>query len=841
MVVSPTKQTNEWIILLRIDSSKKNGNLILEKRGEKEARTIELKHISFLTEEESKVHAAFAKISFLGHPFRIDTESLQNAIQQYLNKHSQEWIELQESLQHIGIQPLHSKYVTISTLNQARDLFSKDKPKQAPALKHLMHAHEQELLFTLSWGVKKIIPVCGERNKNFVFSVDPKTHVVSLSIGPTQLEELALGRHQKASSPQATVRANIIESKHSPHLPSLWTMKMLPRASEEEVTLEFETKNVEGQSKRIRLHHIALVTAAAAASAHAAAASSVSGMPHTYSTNDADISRIDKRSLEQAAMDVASRRPKTVPYLIKALTHFHLISDLQIPVLQQSHQISPFDLAKAPSSVHLEEKKGAFFLVVGEYSIRLWTIDKFSELCLHDRKNSLFCGNVSVKIGNKSFKVSCREIAETIQKASSGSRSEAKNDLEQVVEKNLGISKNPAAPPNFPEANPVLEKILHRSGLTRKDAKKVIQYIYENYSVLMDAVSWASLSNQCIRVKKSEELPCSFTLRVIDRNVRIEFATCHLGQGAFSTVRRVVLYCNTSSGTPCIKAIACRRARTQKDSNSLLGAEEQLYRQQCLSNGFVIANILGNTVPYISHEEFLVIPAQGGFKEKIYCEEGVDTLDGVLSSSTGMLSADQYDYLYAVMLCILEALHIMHRIRHFHFDIKPKNILIMHDASPRLIDFGLTKCIHAEDLLSGSTPRATPGYKEPQCYDETIPIDIMAGAAIDTFSLGATILELFCPQILPNRRFLQCQVSGTHNKDNKTLFAETCGDILDYQAALLSATLASPPDQATLYKTIANMISISREDRPSLEDVFNIALTHAPSGAKNNFMEFENR
>eukprot|EP01018_Ginkgo_biloba_P040689 Gb_13827 [translate_table: standard] len=72
-----------------------------------------------------------------------------------------------------------------------------------------------------------------------------------------------------------------------------------------------------------------------------------------------------------------------------------------------------------------------------------------------------------------------------------------------------------------------------------------------------------------------------------------------------------------------------------------------------------------------------------------------------------------------------------------HFDIKPQNILLDNDFSPKVSDFGLAKLVERERTFSFSTVRGTRGYMAPE-WVMNLPIT----AKDDVYSFGIVLLEI---------------------------------------------------------------------------------------------------
>eukprot|EP01018_Ginkgo_biloba_P041203 Gb_32123 [translate_table: standard] len=72
-----------------------------------------------------------------------------------------------------------------------------------------------------------------------------------------------------------------------------------------------------------------------------------------------------------------------------------------------------------------------------------------------------------------------------------------------------------------------------------------------------------------------------------------------------------------------------------------------------------------------------------------------------------------------------------------HCDIKPQNILLDNDFSPKVSDFGLAKFVERERTISFSRVRGTRGYMAPE-WVMNLPITAKA----DVYSFGIVLLEI---------------------------------------------------------------------------------------------------
>jgi serine/threonine protein kinase len=92
-----------------------------------------------------------------------------------------------------------------------------------------------------------------------------------------------------------------------------------------------------------------------------------------------------------------------------------------------------------------------------------------------------------------------------------------------------------------------------------------------------------------------------------------------------------------------------------------------------------------------------------------------------------------------LFLKVCEAVSYAHRCLVVHRDLKPGNILIAADGSPKLLDFGVAKLLAADrdPALTATGPALTPDYASPeQILGQPIT------TAADIYSLGAILYKL---------------------------------------------------------------------------------------------------
>ncbi|KAL4633174.1 hypothetical protein ACB092_04G103100 [Castanea dentata] len=99
--------------------------------------------------------------------------------------------------------------------------------------------------------------------------------------------------------------------------------------------------------------------------------------------------------------------------------------------------------------------------------------------------------------------------------------------------------------------------------------------------------------------------------------------------------------------------------------------------------------------------------------------------------------------LFQIAIGIARGLEYLHRgcnTRILHFDIKPHNILLDENFSPKIADFGLAKLSpRNESNISMAVPRGTIGYIAPEVFNRNFGV---VSHKSDVYSYGMMILEM---------------------------------------------------------------------------------------------------
>ncbi|KAL2522186.1 Protein kinase superfamily protein [Forsythia ovata] len=119
------------------------------------------------------------------------------------------------------------------------------------------------------------------------------------------------------------------------------------------------------------------------------------------------------------------------------------------------------------------------------------------------------------------------------------------------------------------------------------------------------------------------------------------------------------------------------------------------------------------------------------------------SLDNYIYEREKKISPLGWEKIHHIAIGIAQGLQYLHNgcnTRILHLDIKPQNILLDQDFSPKISDFGLAKlCLRKESKMSMLGTRGTVGYIAPEVFSRSFGV---VSCKSDVYSYGMMILEM---------------------------------------------------------------------------------------------------
>ncbi|XP_057836445.1 G-type lectin S-receptor-like serine/threonine-protein kinase At2g19130 [Cryptomeria japonica] len=231
------------------------------------------------------------------------------------------------------------------------------------------------------------------------------------------------------------------------------------------------------------------------------------------------------------------------------------------------------------------------------------------------------------------------------------------------------------------------------------------------------------------KISVEEDVPImlkTFTykeLRIATENFKHE-----LGSGAFGSVFKGTLSDSTLVAVKRLEGFARAEKQFRAEINTIGIIQHVNLVRLC---GFCVEGSQRLLV-------YAYMP-NGSLNSSLFCEE--EEADKVLDWKTR----------FEIVLGTARGLAYLHeecRDCIIHCDIKPENILLDDDFSPKIADFGLAKLVGRDFSRVLTTTRGTPGYLAPE-WISGLPIT----PKVDVYSFGMTLLE-----IISGRRNLDLKV-----------------------------------------------------------------------------------
>jgi hypothetical protein len=116
--------------------------------------------------------------------------------------------------------------------------------------------------------------------------------------------------------------------------------------------------------------------------------------------------------------------------------------------------------------------------------------------------------------------------------------------------------------------------------------------------------------------------------------------------------------------------------------------------------------------------------------------DGVNFLDFVRPQGRGPLLSPDEGRLRSALLQLAEGVSALHQARRLHRDLKPSNVLVSHEGSLRILDFGLITDLSQPATDQSSRIVGTPAYMAPELATRDAPTE-----ASDWYGVGMMLYE----------------------------------------------------------------------------------------------------
>ncbi|TVU22063.1 hypothetical protein EJB05_31739, partial [Eragrostis curvula] len=199
-----------------------------------------------------------------------------------------------------------------------------------------------------------------------------------------------------------------------------------------------------------------------------------------------------------------------------------------------------------------------------------------------------------------------------------------------------------------------------------------------------------------------------------------------------------------------------------------------------------------------------------GSKRGLYMSNG--SLERYIYSENPK-SALGWEQLSEIAIGIAHGLEYLHKgcnRRIIHFDIKPHNILLDENYSPKIADFGLAKLCNPKDsIVSMAGARGTIGFIAPEVFSRSFGV---VSTKSDIYSFGMMLLEM-----VGGRRNVQTNAENS----SQVYFPQWLHDHLSHGGTLENFEVTSTTEEIARKMAMIGLwcIQMMPEARPSITKV----------------------
>ncbi|KAM3213870.1 hypothetical protein ACQJBY_066356 [Aegilops geniculata] len=221
-----------------------------------------------------------------------------------------------------------------------------------------------------------------------------------------------------------------------------------------------------------------------------------------------------------------------------------------------------------------------------------------------------------------------------------------------------------------------------------------------------------------------------------------------LGRGSFGSVYRGVLKRHKGDNSIRVQVAV-------KKLESLGRQGDKQFRTEVSTLG---------CIQHVNLVRLLGFCTSGDHKMLVYEYMPRGSLDGLLFRDGTCLS---WRDRYCIMLGVARGLAYLHhgcRECIIHCDVKPENILLDEDMSPRIADFGMAKLVGRDFSRALTTMRGTIGYLAPEWISGQ-PVSAKA----DVYSFGMMLFELISGR-RNSKGYSEMEAAGTGGSESSLTF-----------------------------------------------------------------------
>ena len=246
---------------------------------------------------------------------------------------------------------------------------------------------------------------------------------------------------------------------------------------------------------------------------------------------------------------------------------------------------------------------------------------------------------------------------------------------------------------------------------------------------------------------------------------------CPIGEGSFS---RVFLAQNTETS----QYFAIKRLHMKKLARTAMGVTS-LQREIAMMNKLSHPNVV------TLHQVIYVKPTEVVYLVLDYADCG--NMSGIIKQGHKFTPAE----IRHIFIQVAKAVAYLHGQGIVHQDLKPQNILLKHDGTALIADFGVGHSFQSQARAFG-----TPAFQAPEVIDRS-PTDDVSPGKEDVWSLGVTLYYLSFGS-----------------------FPFTGANVFEIVRSISTTTLKKPNDcDPVLWDLIVNMLTVGVRQRFDIHEV----------------------